>query len=158
MHWFLSKVYATPYFILKEKCTQQQQRQQHHREKFPKLKEKLVQYFLFQVLRSVLSDVQIQHKLCFSYPISPIGTHHRSLLQELFTNKMIGRRERERYVPLSSWVSAVLGQKNRADRCGDMRTRGTSQLQQHLRYPQYSVLVTLIMGHNANPVRQLVKF
>ena len=46
MHWFLSKVYATPYFILKEKCTQQQQqRQQHHREKFPKLKEKLVQYF-----------------------------------------------------------------------------------------------------------------
>ena len=71
MHWFLSKVYATPYFILKEKCTQQQQRQQHQREKFPKLKEKLVQYFCSKYYAASCLMYKYSTNFVFHIPLVP---------------------------------------------------------------------------------------
>ena len=53
MHWFLSKVYATPYFILKGQMHTTAAATSEG--KIPQIERKVGAVFLLQVLRSVLA-------------------------------------------------------------------------------------------------------
>ena len=72
MHWFLSKVlrHAILHFGEK-KCTEQQQGQHHQREKFPKLKEKLVQYFCSKYYAASWLMYKYSTNFVFHIPLVP---------------------------------------------------------------------------------------
>ena len=71
MHWFLSKVLRHAILHFGKKCTGQQQRQHDEREKFPKLKEKLVQYFCSKYYAASCLMYKYSTNFVFHIPLVP---------------------------------------------------------------------------------------